>query len=133
MPCISGLLTNKLEALINVSVTSVVVGHNKPTFYNFTALLDTGANRTCINKDVISKLSLDPLGKVNMCSASHNVVVNSYIVDLMLPFGTINVGQSGVTVLEFNASNDFQIIIGMDIISNGLLSISHDKRFIFCL
>ena len=59
--------------------------------YSFKALIDTGAQNTCITNEVVKKLNLSASGKSNINSASHSTVpVNNYRVDLFIPIGEIS-------------------------------------------
>lgn len=70
-----------------------------------------------------------------MISATHTIPMNIYIVDLVLPFGTVGYIKSGVQVMEFSPGDGlpFQILVGRDIICQGALSLSFDGHFTFCL
>ncbi|MDX2073493.1 MAG: aspartyl protease family protein [Alphaproteobacteria bacterium] len=132
MPCLTGVLNNSLQAIIDVAVAPTS-GQAHAKLQNFRALIDTGANRTCITAHVVQALSLSPIGKLPMRSASHTIDTNIYMVDLGLPFGGIMRLDKGKEVMECCDNSEFEIIIGMDIISQGTLTVSPDNRFIFCL
>lgn len=133
MPCLSEQLTSSLEALIKVRIAPVSADRGINRFKIFTALLDTGANRTCISRSIAESLALNATGKASMVSASHEVEVNLYMVDMLFPFDEVAAIKSGITVMEFNGSSAFQAIIGMDIISEGSFITTPDNKFTFCL
>mgnify|MGYP001102302328 CR=1 FL=1 len=84
---------------------------------------DTGATGTCISKEVVSKLQLIPIGMVNVHTPSGIGTMNQYTINLILNNEIIfhnwvvmdsEIGKQGIDVL-----------IGMDIISNGDFAISN--------
>ena len=87
------------------------------------ALWDTGATGTCISKDVVTKLNLVPHGKQLMHTPSGFTIVNTYLVDIILPSNFVardvvvsdsKIGDQGIGTL-----------IGMDIITRGDFSVSN--------
>ncbi len=84
---------------------------------------DTGATGTCISKEVVSKLGLIPIGKVQVHTPSGIGTMSQYIIDLIMNNEVIfhnwvvmdsEIGKQGIDVL-----------IGMDIISKGDFAISN--------
>ena len=84
---------------------------------------DTGATGTCISKEVVSKLQLIPIGMVNVHTPSGIGTMNQYTINLILNNEIIfhnwvvmdsEIGKQGIDVL-----------IGIDIISNGDFAISN--------
>jgi hypothetical protein len=70
-----------------------------------------------------------------MISATHSVPVNQYLVDLIFPIGKTGFIVSAIQVMEFVTSNNtpFQILVGRDILCQGLLTLSFDGHFSFGL
>jgi hypothetical protein len=70
-----------------------------------------------------------------MVSATQDVPVNVYLVDLMLPFGATEFIMHGTQVIEFSAESGsrIQMLLGMDIIRQGVLTMSFDGHFTFCI
>lgn len=137
MPCISGKYDNNIGIIIKASVTETnalqtnqIQPANLPIF---NALIDTGATRTCISQQVVQAVRLHPSGQLSMASASHVQDVNAYIVDFVIPFGNFIHHVSGLTVMEFLGNNNYQILIGRDILIMGALQLSFDSHFTFCL
>lgn len=112
----------------NVLKTEVGVcqGHDPrsgphPEVKQFIGIWDTGASGTMISAKIVAELGLVPTGKVKVFTASGANIVNTYFVNIFLPnqvaFSTIKVTE-GVL-------NGADMLIGMDIITQGDFSISH--------
>jgi hypothetical protein len=136
MPCISGKFDPAIGPIVNVGV---LLGNTvTPTLGQlslFPALIDTGASITCISQTVVQAINLHPIGMRSMISATHSIPVNQYLVDLIFPFGAAGFVVKATQVMEFNAAGNtsFQILLGRDIICRGLLTLSFDGHFTFCL
>ena len=87
----------------------------------FHALWDTGATCSAISKDAAEKLNLEPVSKVTVSHADGQSMVNVYDISLALPNETL---FQFVRVTECTLSG-FDLLIGMDIISEGDFSISN--------
>lgn len=104
------------------------------------ALVDTGASRTCIARSVVDALGLPSIGKASMGTAGGITEVNMYDVHVALfvdgarnSDGSYDVrAQASVfkdmRVSEFTADGDdrFQALIGRDILRIGVLTLSPD-------
>jgi predicted aspartyl protease len=101
----------------------------------YPALVDTGAAMSCISPGIAQALGLNPSGKRPMVSATHTVATNEYIVDLVVPFGNLNLVMNAQQVMEFTApaGSPFQILMGRDLICRGSLHLSFDGHFTFSL
>jgi hypothetical protein len=57
------------------------------------------------------------------------------MVDLILPFGATDFIMHGTQVMEFAAEgrSRFQMLLGMDIIRQGALTMTFDGHFTFCI
>ncbi len=98
----------------------------------FAGLIDTGASMTCISPVVAKQIGLTPSGKRPMASATQSVLVNEYIVDFVLPFGPSGYIIQGMQVMEFaQFGGPFQLLIGRDIICQGVLTLSFDGHLTF--
>ncbi|RJR47235.1 MAG: hypothetical protein C4567_01330 [Deltaproteobacteria bacterium] len=136
MPCLSGKYDPAIGVLINIGV--LLANTATPTISQlplFPALIDTGASITCISPNVVQTLNLKSIGMRPMISATHSVPVNQYLVDLIFPFGKAGFVMKAIQVMEFLAINNapFQILVGRDIICKGVITISFDGHFSFCL
>lgn len=102
------------------------------------ALFDTGANVSCITEGAAKHLRLRPIGKIPITTASNNIFFNKYKIKLSLPFPTqdpTTVRMSeilNIEVSEIKNNPNFDMIIGMDIISLGILIVS-GNTFTFSL
>ena len=137
MPCLSGQFNAAIGALINVGVlpTGILqLGATAPTQITaFPALIDTGATVSCISPQVVQTVGLQPIGMTPMVSATQAVPVNTYLVDLALPFGAASFLMQGMQVMEFvtSSGSPFQILVGRDILSRGTFTMSFDGHFTF--
>lgn len=86
------------------------------------AIWDTGATNTVISKKLVSQLGLVSTGKATCHAVNESYEADTYIVDIGLPNGlTIRVVQ----VTAADNMVDYDLLIGMDIITNGDLSITN--------
>ena len=139
MPCLSGRFDPRTGPLINVGV--LASGTLRPASAQptqvpaFPSLIDTGASLTCISPNVAQTVGLQPIGKRSMVSATQAVPVNVYLVDFVLPFGAAGLVLQGTQVMEFSpgGNSPFQILVGRDIICQGILTMSFDGHFTFSL
>lgn len=87
------------------------------------ALWDTGATRSVITKATANALGLVPIGAATVNHAGGSSQASTYLTNFILPN---KVGMAGVLVTECpNIAGDFGAIIGMDIITQGDLSITN--------
>lgn len=87
------------------------------------ALWDTGATNSCVSADVVSRLGLDATGKLPMLTPSGKDVVNTYLVDIILPN---DVPISDLMVCDSKIGNQgIGMLIGMDIINRGDFVVSN--------
>ncbi len=98
----------------------------------FNGLWDTGATSSVITKKIATELGLAPIGKADVRHAGGSGTADMYLVDIILP-NQVNV--QSVTVIE-GILYGFDLLIGMDIITLGDLSITNHKgntTFTFCI
>jgi hypothetical protein len=151
MPCISGncgpagILTQvaifkdqqHAKQLANQSA-----GAPPPPLSLYMALFDTGATATCISPKVVNDLGLVPVGKANMISASHVTATNQYIFAVGMPVGVQQAATGIVSTtmsmfpdisgLEFQpAGAVYDILVGMDIIMRGVLTVDFSRHWSF--
>lgn len=88
----------------------------------FTALWDTGANRTYVSQRVAKELSLKPVEKATYYTASDTVTCDVYFIDMLLP-GEIM--MKGIYVFAFAGAPDCDVLIGMDVICGGDLAVTN--------
>jgi hypothetical protein len=139
MPCLSGSFNPAIGLLINVGILpagTLRPGSAPPIPLNtFPALVDTGATVTCIAPSVVQHLGLQPIGMRAMVSATQTIPVPIYLVDLILPFGNTGFVLSSTQVMEFAPAggSPFQILVGRDVICQGILTLSFDGRYTFSI
>lgn len=139
MPCLSGKFNPTIGIIINVGVLQP--GVLTPTtaqntqIVTFPALVDTGASSTCIAPTIVQALGLRPSGKRPMVSATHVTPVNVYFVDLVMPFGKAAFHVADLQVMEFvqAGSGPYQMLLGRDVICQGVLTLGFDGHFSFSL
>ena len=89
------------------------------------ALWDTGAEVSGITEAAAESLGLKPIDKARVIHAGGEKVVNVYLVNLFLPNNFLLPSHR---VLECSvAHGKFEVLIGMDIICFGDISLSHAK------
>lgn len=104
------------------------------------ALVDTGASRTCIAKSLAKEINARPIGKTEMQTAGGNISVNIYDVHVALILGSAKNPDGSVSsqvtvtpnvrVLEFEPGRTtYRALIGRDILRNGVLTLSFDGHF----
>ena len=95
----------------------------RPQHLGTTASWDTGATQCIITRDTALKLNLKSVGKVIANHGGGASEHSTHLVNLILPN---QVGLAGVQVIEMEHIQDnFGVIIGMDIISQGDFSITN--------
>lgn len=105
-----------------ISPCFVIDPSNDNNNKQYNALWDTGASNTVITSKVAKDLGLLPTGKVRTNHANGTSIVNTYLIKIALPNG---VGIRGVRVTEGVLTGNFEVLIGMDIITLGDFAISN--------
>lgn len=145
MPCIWGEFSNS-QIILNVGIFPVdfiakaKVG-TAASLDVFPALLDTGAQTTCITKNVAEKVGLDPIGKVPVQGVSGVADHNNYLFLLGFVFGnpkkkqasgTAHIVETPIQGAELAIEGGkFEVLLGMDVISMGSLSVQGNGHFSF--
>jgi hypothetical protein len=130
MPMISGRHDGRalfLDALVLPHQSDV------PLFYDFKALIDTGSHSTCIAEQVIHRLGLRPFGIKQMGNVYSVANHRTFLIRL-----GFSVSNSGLYVLpktivapEIRSMDHFDVLIGMDVISQGDLTVARNGTFQF--
>lgn len=95
------------------------------------ALVDTGANGTCISKRLSSACHLPAVSAMKIFSAQGASVVPVYKMNIKLPTGT---EFKNVLATEVAGSEHFDVIIGMDILSQGDFALtSNEDNLVFSM
>lgn len=144
----NGTLSNR-QAIVRVSVEHFVTAAEavsarasayQATISDYPALIDTGAQRTCIGKSVVTHARLLRRGKRQVQNVSAEAFHNSYIVQLGIWCVQINlagedIGQSlyrfadEVEVIDIADRDRFVVILGMDILERCDFHLEHTGAF----
>lgn len=127
--------TQKYPGITNRIITSVHVAAafdpaNPPPDLKFlptSALWDTGATQSVVTEATAKSLGLVAVGKSLVHYGKGHSHANTYLVNFLLPN---QVGVQAVLVSECDnpVNNQFGVIIGMDIIATGDLTITNYNR-----
>lgn len=94
----------------------------KPKMLTTNALWDTGATHTGISNRLATSIGLVSVSPGIVTHAGGSDKCNRYIVNLVLPNKIL---VAGVYVSEVKLDNHFDLLIGMDIITQGDMSLTH--------
>lgn len=106
------------------------------TFHRFTALIDTGALRTCISQNVVDRLGLERQGRMEVGNVKRTELHWTYLFYVgiwpetedqspSVPFG-IGCEIEGIDIGD---SRYYDVLLGMDIITQGSLRLELDGSF----
>jgi hypothetical protein len=110
-----------LNALI---VPLTVINPVKHISFDTTGLLDTGCTMSAVAVRLARTLELGTYGSYLSHGANDIAMVKLHTVDLIMP-GSISF--SGLPVTEFTVKHQFEVLIGMDILSQGDFAITTDN------
>ena len=101
------------------------------------ALFDTGATGSCVTSELVKTLALTPVSKSQVATANGIKDCNNYRLRIGLPFPAPNnkfrvETPSEVIVAEIDDNPIWKMIIGMDIIQQGVLVVD-SGNYIFSL
>lgn len=116
------VFTEKYSQIQRKIITRAIIdinGINLPVIVQW----DTGASGTCISKKVVSDFKLIPIGKVNAHTPSGIGIMNQYMINLVL--NNEVVFQNWLVMDSEIGKQGIDVLIGMDIISNGDFAISN--------
>lgn len=113
--------TYKGQGVLRQLITDVTIssGDNKETV---SGLWDTGASGTCIALSVVEKLGINPIQKIEQQTPAGKRIASVYIVDVLLP-NNVQFANHVVCDAELDEQG-IQMLVGMDIISSGTLTVS---------
>ena len=94
----------------------------EPNAHKCRGLWDTGATNSVISKRLVDKLKIPAVSKVPINGVNGRFTTTTHVIDLWLPNYFV-VRRVNVSMGIF--SPDFDVLIGMDIISKGDFSISN--------
>lgn len=87
-----------------------------PKGFVATAMWDTGAEVTLLHPRVVKALALERESQVLLSGIGGETVEENYVVHILLPTGNL---AFGVEATATENVGEYDVIIGMDIISNG--------------
>ncbi|SEM88968.1 Aspartyl protease [Sphingomonas gellani] len=100
-------------------------------------LIDTGATKTCISRSAAKQIGLRPRGKLNLGGVSSIEQHNRYRFVLGALYD--DKGARGyymfdeVSGVDFRDNGDFDVLIGMDVIAQGDLTLTRAGTFTWML
>ncbi len=119
---IMSVFTEKYNCIENRLINKAVVEANNQAL-PVIAQWDTGATGTCISKDLVRQLQLNPTGKIRVHTPSGIGTMNKYLIDIVLNNEVI---IKNVIVMDSEIGNQgIDILIGMDIIGLGDFAVSN--------
>ena len=97
-------------------------------------LVDTGASKTSISQRLAGSLGLRPSGKTPVQGVTGTMQVNSYAVDLMPGFGAHSAVIENLEVCALDPGQArFDMLIGRDVLRQGVLTMDFAGRFTFSI
>ncbi len=95
-------------------------------------LIDTGATISCISKNVVKTLKLQPIGVDRVSTPSGTAVLNKYLIDISFKKNMI---FKNIFVLESEIGNQgIDLLVGMDILNkNDIMISNYDNHTQFSL
>ena len=114
--------TSKHKTIQTRIITSAKISYNGASI-DARSLWDTGATCSCVSTDVVKRLNLTPISKMDISTPSGEKEVGVYLIDIILPN---NVELYDVQVCDSEiGSQGLDFLIGMNIISMGDFSITN--------
>ncbi|MFN3387377.1 MAG: hypothetical protein ACK40O_00465 [Allosphingosinicella sp.] len=107
------------------------------TYHEFTALVDTGALRTCVTERVVQALALKRRGRIEIWNIKRPEQHWTYLFHVGIwpeplepnePASIFGIG-SEVEGIDVGDNRFFDVLLGMDIISQGSLHLKLDGTF----
>jgi hypothetical protein len=122
---VSKAFTVRLRAGLSTIIPIRLTINNSETGISadFNAVLDTGATMSSISENVVNRLHFPTCGSVRVTSSSGTGLHNVYRVTFILPDAMM---FSNITAPIFTSTPSIDVLIGMDIIRQGDLSLTQD-------
>jgi Aspartyl protease len=157
MACVWGV-HNRSQIFLDVGIidagtaATITPGPYAPVIQNppiFKALVDTGAEVTMISPDVASTVGLTAIGQIPIQGVGHTMTYhNAYLFHVAFVVPLLQTGQlapagGGADTMIFmqphpiyggeitSSGEDFDVLLGMDVISTGSLAIEGNGTFSF--
>lgn len=113
---------SEIKTLVCVGKSANSIEEAKPYREEFVAVWDTGAHGTSITPEVARKLNLPQVSELMIQGVTGQCVCSVYLVSLFLPNGVI---IPEIEVTECPGDIGCDVLIGMDVITQGDFAISH--------
>ena len=113
---------NQKQSRLITPVTLYSIPFNSSLTVSTNALWDTGASLSAITPEIQNKLKATPVGKRSISGIHEAKVVDVVLVKVELPNSVI---KKSIEVVVCNIPSNFDVILGMDIISLGDFAISN--------
>jgi len=149
MPCL-WLQHNNNQLFMNVAILSqdsfdaVMAGNDPEEPLMYKALVDTGASSTCITKKVADDLGLSPIGQVPIMGVSGKSYHNNYLFYVGFTIQVVDPENPSQNTMRMHMANkaiqgvelalqgdQFDVLLGMDILSTGSLAIEGNGTYSF--
>lgn len=112
------------DRIINVLTTYVLIAqafdpektNPHPSLKEYKAIWDTGATNSVISQKVVDGCELKPIGMTQVQTAERLITSGVFLVNIMLPH---KVGIPHIRVTKGHLGEEFDVLIGMDIIGRG--------------
>jgi predicted aspartyl protease len=91
---------------------------------NSMALVDTGATGSCISRRFVENAQLKAYKRSKIRGFNGTFIVPVYSLDVLLPNGIL---FTNMDVAEFQSNNNFDFIIGMNILRMGDMALTNAK------
>lgn len=117
--------THKYQGISSVLFDEIKISdaNNFPNNYILKlAIWDTGATGCTITSKIVNELNLIPTGRKIVHTANGVATQNSFLIDLVLPN---NIIFRAIEATETQSLGEFDMLIGMNIISTGDFSITN--------
>ncbi|MEM6857152.1 MAG: hypothetical protein AAF559_04700 [Pseudomonadota bacterium] len=105
-------------------------------YHEFTALLDTGATRTAISQNVISRCGLKPFGEMPVGNVKRTELHSTYLFYIgVWPDPSPGSPQTfygmkdEILGIDGGDSRYYDVLLGMDVVTQGKLVLNFDKDF----
>ena len=114
----------QLEILTDVQISPYVNAKSSRRAKSYKALWDTGSDLTSISQDIVKDFNLQAIHETPLITANGTMMSNIYAINVILPNGI----KKLVRAVECNMDDDIDILLGMDIITQGDFAISADEQ-----
>jgi predicted aspartyl protease len=119
---VNEVMIARIKPHLHLLSKSIELNINDYGFKQYKAIWDTGASGSVITKKIVEELNLKPTGMVTVNTAGGQNIVNTYIVDVLLPNKVI---YGNLKVTEGKIYGGIDVLIGMDVISQGDFAVTN--------